>query len=474
MSALLEEARRLNGATAGFVGRWDEEHRVIAELHDSLADEGHVARQMALGEGAAGRAALQRAPIILNDYQHVENAPPDLLKAGIQAALAAPLLHDGRLLGVVVCVTDDPARQFSDDDAEMLVMLSSVAASTLVELERRQTAQHLQLLSERLEQFIETTSDAITLTDRDLRLIGWNRGAEQLYGWRREEVLGQIPPNIPAEQRAETLQLWRSVLERGESVANYEEERLTRDGTRVPTLSSMSPLRDEYGAVIGVIGIAKDLSSLKAVEQQQRRLSRLADREALAMDLHDNTIQALHGAVLLLSAVERQTDADFEYMRTAARQVREQLSDAILQLRNRVLDLNPSDGSAPRLVASLERLAAQVQSNVRLRVDVDIDAKVEQLLSQEQVEHIVALASEALFNAVRHASATALGLKLTRQNRRVVLAVSDNGVGFDTSAPTAGGHGLANMAARARQLNAQFALLSTPGGGTEVRVEVPV
>ena len=52
------------------------------------------------------------------------------------------------------------------------------------------------------------------------------------------------------------------------------------------------------------------------------------------MDLHDNTIQALHGAVLLLSAVERQTDADLEYMRTAARQVREQLSDAILQLRN--------------------------------------------------------------------------------------------------------------------------------------------
>ena len=375
---------------------------------------------------------------------------------------------------MVVCVTDDPTRQFTDDDAEMLVMLGSVAASTLVELERRQTAQHLQLLAERLEQFIETTSDAIILTDSDLRLIGWNNGAERLYGWRRDEVLGQIPPNIPAEQRTETLQLWRSVLERGESVANYEEERLTRDGARVPTLSSMSPLRDEHGAVIGVMDIAKDLSALKAVEHQRRRLSRLADREALAMDLHDNTIQALHGAVLLLSAVERQTDADLEYMRTAARQVREQLSDAILQLRSRVLNLNPGDDSAPQLVASLERLAAQVQSNVRLRVDVDVDAEVEQLLSQEQVEHVVALASEALFNAVRHASAASLGLRLTRQSRRVVLVVSDDGVGFDTSAPRAAAHGLANMAARARQLNARFALVSTPGGGTDVRVEIPV
>ena len=108
MSALLEEARRLNGATDGFVGRWDDEHQVITELHDSLADEGHVARQMALGEGATGRVALQRAPIILNDYQHLENVPSDVLIAGIQAALAAPLLHDGRLLGVVVCVRTIP------------------------------------------------------------------------------------------------------------------------------------------------------------------------------------------------------------------------------------------------------------------------------------------------------------------------------------------------------------------------------
>jgi PAS domain S-box-containing protein len=473
MKALLSEACRFMGATAGFVGRWDDEHQVITELVDSRPDA-HVPRSMAPGEGAAGRAALLRAPVILNDYQHTDNVPADVRNAGICAALGAPLLHEGRLLGVVVCITDDPARPFSDRDAGLLVALGGVAASTLVELERRQAAQHLQLLTERLHQFIETTSDAIILTDTQMRLIGWNRGAEQLYGWRRDEVLGQMPPNIPTERLEETLELWRGVLERGQSIANYEEDRLTRDGARVPTLSSMSPMRDESGSVIGVMGIAKDLSALKAVQQQQRMLSRLAERESLAMDLHDNTIQALHGAVLLLSAVERQTDADLEFMRNAARQVREQLTDTIQQLRHRVLDLNSNPDGSSQLVVGLERLVEQVRSNVRVWVEVDLDTTVEQLLSQDQVEHVLALASEALFNAVRHAAATSLALHLTRRNRAVVLLVADDGVGFDTSTRRSGGQGLANMAARARQMKAQFSVTSTPGVGTEVRVEVPV
>jgi PAS domain S-box-containing protein len=306
-----------------------------------------------------------------------------------------------------------------------------------------------------------------------LHLIGWNRGAEQLYGWRRDEVLGRVPPNIPADRLEDTLKLWRNVVEHGFLLANYEDERLTRDGGRVPVLLSLSPMYDENGGIIGLMGIAKDLSALKAVEHQRRELSRLAERETLAMDLHDNTIQALHGAVLLLSAVERQTDADLAYMRSAARLVREQLSEAILHLRTRVLELNPGNGTRPRLVAGLERLADQVRANVRMRVTVDIDDRAEPLLSQDQVEQLLGLASEALSNALRHAGARCLGVRLSRQRRKVVLAVSDDGVGFDT-ARTTSGQGLANMSARADRLRARLAVVSTPGVGTEVRVEVPV
>jgi signal transduction histidine kinase len=95
-------------------------------------------------------------------------------------------------------------------------------------------------------------------------------------------------------------------------VANVQQVRLTRDGRRVATLATLSPMRDPTANIIGVMDIAKDLSALKAVEEQQRLLSRAEEREAIAMDLHDNTLQALHGAVLLLSALERQPDADVQ------------------------------------------------------------------------------------------------------------------------------------------------------------------
>ena len=337
MAALLKEAQRLTGATSGFVGRWDETRQLLVDLVGPGRVAAGLPFEVPVGQGVSGLAALQRTAVIANDYSGLLNPVPEVVRAGAHAAVAAPLLHEGRLLGVIACVSDDPTTQFDNDDAEMLVMLGSVAASTLVELERAQTAEELRLVAERLAQFIEATSDAIVIAGPQLRLLGWNRGAEQLYGWTRADVLGQLLPNIPAEHQAAAAELWRTVLETGQSVANVEQERLTRDGRRVPTLATLSPMRDASGAVVGVMEIAKDLTALKAVEEQQRQLSRVEEREAIAMDLHDNTLQALHGAVLLLAAVERQTDADIEFVRAAAGQVRGQLTGAIEQLRGRVL-----------------------------------------------------------------------------------------------------------------------------------------
>src|SRR5262249_45090894 len=152
----------------------------------------------------------------------------------------------------------------------------------------------------------------------------------------------------------------------------------------------------------GAMTIAKDLTARKSVEQQQRLVSRLEERESIAMDLHDNTIQALYGAVLLLSAVERQTDADVDYMRSAARQAREQLSAAIEELRQRLRDMRSEAVRQPGLTGGLVRLVEQVRANVRVAVELDIEPGIEQYIAEDRVEHLLAVASEAIFNAVRH------------------------------------------------------------------------
>src|ERR1700730_18682571 len=228
----------------------------------------------------------------------------------------------------------------------------------MVGLERRETEERLRVQTERLEQVAETTSDSIIVTDREMRLLAWNRGAEQLYGWGRHEVLGQPLPFIPADRRQETERLWQLVLQHGEIVANYEEVRLTKDGRRIPIVATISPLRDESDAIVGVMGIAKDLSALKELEEQRKVLARLEERESIAMDLHDNTLQALHGAVLALAAAERMPDPDVGRVNVAVGQVGGQLKSAIDELRNYILDLHPPE-AALGLSAGLAALAEQ-------------------------------------------------------------------------------------------------------------------
>jgi len=82
---------------------------------------------------------------------------------------------------------------------------------------------------------------------------------------------------------------------------------------------------------------------------------------------------------------------------------------------------------------------------------------------------------EALANIARHAKATSVQVEVTQEDGSAVLAIKDNGRGFDTSRQSESvGHGLANMRSRAEDLGGAFSIRSTPGKGTTIRVTLPL
>jgi signal transduction histidine kinase len=352
MRTLLREAEHLHGASGGSVGRWDEERQVLVEFVSTIP--GIAAGQLVSpGEGATGQVIVLRAPVIVNDYQRYESATPQSLEADVQAVLAAPLLHEGRLLGVMVIVSDQPGKRFTSENADTLVMMGGIAASTLVALERNRIEERLRL--------------------------------------------------------------------------------------------------------------------------QQRMLARLEERESIAMDLHDNTMQVLHGAVLGLAAAERAADADLDQLRGSLALIRGQLNDAIQELRNYLFGLHPPGAARRRLAAGLAALAEHARIDARIRAEVEIDETIEERVGADQIVQLLAIASEATFNALRHAQATAVVLRLCREAGRPILVIADDGRGFDPHAPTrAEGRGLANIAERARLIGARLTITSRAGSGTEVRVELPL
>jgi PAS domain S-box-containing protein len=132
-----------------------------------------------------------------------------------------------------------------------------------------------------LAAIFESAGDAVISKDLTGRVLSWNSGAEQLFGYSAEEMIGvpimRIVPEDLSYEEEEILERMRA----GERVERLETERLTKDSRRVPVSVTVSPIRDDSGRVIGASKIARDItqrrSALRALEQSEARFRALAD-----------------------------------------------------------------------------------------------------------------------------------------------------------------------------------------------------
>ena len=145
-----------------------------------------------------------------------------------------------------------------------------------------------------LASIVESSDDAIVSKDLNGVIMSWNKGAEKLFGYAAEEVIGKsIMILIPPDRADEETRVLESVR-RGEKVDHYETVRRRKDGALVKISLTVSPIRDKEGAVIGASKIARDINERKQVEQalaesarQQRALYLLADHLHRAQSLDD-------------------------------------------------------------------------------------------------------------------------------------------------------------------------------------------
>lgn len=129
-----------------------------------------------------------------------------------------------------------------------------------------------------LAAIVESSADAIIANDRDGKIVSWNPGAERLYGYCAEEVIGR-PDSIliPLERADEGRMILQAVLA-GRHVDSYETRRLRTDGAQVDVSLTVSPITDASGIVIGASAIARDISEQKRLESE---LQHRADHDHL-------------------------------------------------------------------------------------------------------------------------------------------------------------------------------------------------
>lgn len=123
----------------------------------------------------------------------------------------------------------------------------------------------------RLASVVESTSDAVYTSDLKGIVVSWNKGAEKLYGYKSEEMVGKPLSVIVPSNRPDELSRIFGLVEAGEILENYETLRITKDGRELKVSLTVSALRSDENDVNGVCIIARDVTEQKYIEDQIRR-----------------------------------------------------------------------------------------------------------------------------------------------------------------------------------------------------------
>ena len=233
------------------------------------------------------------------------------IKPVLEEGLLIPFHIKGEALGTIWVVAHDTSRRFDAEDLRVMTNLGTFAASayqTLLSLNATQ----------RIASIVESSDDAIVSKDLNGVIINWNQGAERIFGYTAEEVVGKpitilIPPDRHDEEP--------SILERirrGERVEHFETVRMRKHGSRVDISLTISPVKNAEGKIIGASKIARDITERKRSEAQIAILAREAEHRAKNVlatvqatvhltqsDTPEGLKQAIEGRIQALANVHR-------------------------------------------------------------------------------------------------------------------------------------------------------------------------
>ena len=304
----------------------------------------------------------------------------------------------------------------------------------------------------RLATLVESSDDAIMSVAPDGVIQSWNEGAVRLYGYTSEEAIGKsvymlLPPN---HLREEDHLLERMRL--GERVEHFESVRVRKDGRQIHVSLSISPIRNAKGLIIGVSGIARDVTARVQLEEKLRNTQKLESLAVLAggvaHDFNNLLVPIMGNASLAMESLPEQDPARPKLQEVI------QGSQRAANLTRQLLAYTGRGKFAVELVdlSELARdtallLRASIARNVELQLDVAVDlpaVEVDVTQMQQVVMNLVINAGEAIGDengwvrvrtGVEEIGGSFAGASFAsdevRPGRYVWLEVQDNGCGMD-------------------------------------------
>ena len=190
---------------------------------------------------------------------------------GVISTIAAPVMSKRRVLGLILAGSRKYHR-FAKREINLLKAFGSQLGAALENAELYQEVAKAKAYTENL---VESAADVIICTDLEDRILSWNRGAELILGYGKNEVIGKHLSILLPPERSHELAEIRAKVEISGALRDIEVRSKRKDGVMIHLSLSVSPIRDGDGMIIGFLRVAKDVSEKKRFERRLKELDRM-------------------------------------------------------------------------------------------------------------------------------------------------------------------------------------------------------
>ncbi|WP_308113574.1 GAF domain-containing protein [Arthrobacter sp. ISL-30] len=510
LERVVESACRLLHARYGALGVIGHDGALSTFITIGIEDD--LAKKIGplpTGHGVLGLLISDPKPLRLPDLrQHPEsygfpgNHPP------MVSFLGVPVRVRGRVFGNLYLTEKEGGADFTPEDEELAVALAAAAgvaienarlyeearrraswleactdvSARMMGNEQRFEAEGLDLIAGRARREAAADLALMVMPDADSRayVVG---GAD---GGASAEYSGKVVALDP--QMLDEVVLKGTIV--SETPIPAVAELTGRDsgpmlaialGTETPTAGVLFLLRSpkatpysqidaDMGSVFGShVALTLELARVHRLREQ---LLVFTDRDRIAKDLHDVVIQRLFAAGLSVQSLGRFTND--ELARDRIRTITRELDETIRELRDTIYSLRASSGESELLSSRIVQVVRIASRSLPFTPHVRLSGNIDGVQSIDLIMNVLAVLSEGLSNAIRHAGPSAIDVDVAVVDHSLTVRIEDDGSGFDPAERSGQGNGLDNMSRRAADLGGTFSIRSAVGLGSVLEWTVPL
>jgi PAS domain S-box-containing protein len=246
---------------------------------------------------------------------------------------------------------------------------------------------------------------------------------------------------------------------------------------------NLNKLRGRHDEVIGQLLLLHDVTEQKKAQtkilEQQRVVATLQERERLARELHDGVGQVLgYVSMQVQTALKWLRDGNKDKAESIMGRIVEVSKDAHADVRESIMSLSAGSDPDWSLIPALKKYIDRFQANYGIRTKLSIpDGIADDTFDPAAGAQLLRVIQEAMTNCRKHSGAHFLKIGVELDGNRAYITVSDDGHGFDLEQLEHGepGHfGLSFMRERMEQIGGSLKIDSKPGGGTILRLDMPI